>query len=541
MVSDVFGIVGTNLSGVFQVESVVAEGGFGVVYRAEHVAFRAPVALKCLKIPGMMSPEQREQFVEGFREEGELLFHLSAQIPEVVRAIHADTITLPEGTLMPYIALEWIEGKPLDSIIILREDAGEAPLSLRQVIKMLTPIAHALHRAHRFEVPGGAVLSITHCDLKPENILITESSRVPAKILDFGIAKARELVNNNVGSVTDSDGARPFTPSYGAPEQWVPKRFGTTGRWTDVWGLALTMVECLTGRPPLDGDIPAMMGTALDTARRPTPRTEGADIPPATDEVFARALAVDPRQRYQSVDAFWTDLERAFGVASSFARAAKRRQRSTYDDGPGLDLPPSEPPRDSQGLLDYGGASELDLEMESGTPSNFELAVEARPSESSGRFDLDHHLSSDPGQPISSADPAAPPGRPATPATASGAHSAVTTGPRPAVAAAARSAVATGSGPAVNESSPTAVRAVVAASRATVRAAAEEAKRSTLILPIVILVLGLGLVGADMIMAQSTKSALALGPIKVRWVGALLSALGIVLTLAGLAGKDDDA
>jgi hypothetical protein len=74
-----------------------------------------------------------------------------------------------------------------------------------------------------------------------------------------------------------------------------------------------------------------------------------------------------------------------------------------------------------------------------------------------------------------------------------------------------------------------------------VRAAAEEAKRSTLILPIVILVLGLGLVGADMIMAQSTKSALALGPIKVRWVGALLSALGIVLTLAGLAGKDDDA
>ena len=293
MVEDVFGILGTTLAGTFHVEEVIAEGGFGVVYRAEHVAFRAPVALKCLKIPGTISPSQSEQFVENFREEAEILFHLSAQIPEVVRPLHADAMTLEDGTFVPYIAMEWIEGKPLDSIIILREQDGLAPLSVRKCLKMLSPIAHALNKAHRFQVPGGAVVSVTHCDLKPENIVVTEKDNpVRAKILDFGIAKARDSMRQNVGRITDSEDSRPFTPSYGAPEQWVPKRFGQTGPWTDVWGLALTLVECLTGRPPIDGDMHAMMGTCLDQTRRPTPATEGISVGDEVERVFHQALSL---------------------------------------------------------------------------------------------------------------------------------------------------------------------------------------------------------------------------------------------------------
>ena len=174
MLVDTLGIIGTTLAGTFLVEEVIAEGGFGVVYRAEHVAFRAPVALKCLKVPGTITPDQADAFIENFREEAEILFHLSAQIQEVVRPLHADALTLDDGTFVPYIAMEWIEGKPLDSIIIMRDDQGLKPLGSRHTIKMLTPIAHALHRAHHFEVPGGAVVSITHCDMKPENVLITD-------------------------------------------------------------------------------------------------------------------------------------------------------------------------------------------------------------------------------------------------------------------------------------------------------------------------------------------------------------------------------
>jgi len=332
MVEDVFGILGTTLAGTFHVEEVIAEGGFGVVYRAEHVAFRAPVALKCLKIPGTISPSQSEQFVENFREEAEILFHLSAQIPEVVRPLHADAMTLEDGTFVPYIAMEWIDGKPLDSIILLREEDGLPPLSMRKCLKMLSPIAHALNKAHRFQVPGGAVVSVTHCDLKPENIVVTERDNpVRAKILDFGIAKARDTMRQNVGRITDSEDSRPFTPSYGAPEQWVPKRFGQTGPWTDVWGLALTLVECLTGRPPIDGDMHAMMGTCLDATRRPSPGREGASVSDEVERVFLQALAVDPRERFQDVESFWTALEDAEGVVSTFERARARRKRPTYD------------------------------------------------------------------------------------------------------------------------------------------------------------------------------------------------------------------
>ena len=77
----VFGIVGSTQAGAFRVEEAVAEGGFAVVYRAYHTAFRAPVALKCLKVPSMLSDRQKDEFLEQFRAEAELLFRLSARIP----------------------------------------------------------------------------------------------------------------------------------------------------------------------------------------------------------------------------------------------------------------------------------------------------------------------------------------------------------------------------------------------------------------------------------------------------------------------------
>ena len=67
MAEDVFGIVGSLQAAVFRVERVVAEGGFGVVYRAHHEGFKAAVALKCLKIPGAFSAEQRQAFLQGMR------------------------------------------------------------------------------------------------------------------------------------------------------------------------------------------------------------------------------------------------------------------------------------------------------------------------------------------------------------------------------------------------------------------------------------------------------------------------------------------
>ncbi|EYF07606.1 serine/threonine protein kinase [Chondromyces apiculatus] len=339
MADDVFGIVGTTQAGNFHIEKVVAEGGFGVVYRALHGGFRAPVALKCLKVSEARTPKERELFLEKFREEAQLLFRLSASIPEVVRPLHIDVLHLKNGQFVPFLAMEWLEGEALDRLIDRRRMQGEAPMALQKLMKLFRPIAHAIARAHHFSGADGTTISVIHRDLKPENIFIVTHDGVDrARILDFGIAQARSLAEQAVGKVTSSDQLNAFSPAYAAPEQWVPKRYGQAGPWTDVWGLALTMVETLVGHQIIDGETQAMMGTALDPERRPTPRAEGCNVAADVDAVFERALAVNPRDRTKDIETFWTELESALGFSPSFGNRPS-------DDGYGpLSVPPPSAP-----------------------------------------------------------------------------------------------------------------------------------------------------------------------------------------------------
>ncbi|WP_437786551.1 serine/threonine protein kinase [Sorangium sp. So ce1097] len=369
MADDVFGIVGTTQAGNFHVEQVVAEGGFGVVYRAIHAGFRAPVALKCLKVSEAKTPRERQLFLEKFREEAQLLFRLSASIPEVVRPLHVDVLHLKRGEFVPFLALEWLEGESLDKVIDRRRLKGEPPIPLHRLMKMMRPIAQAIARAHRFPSPDGTV-SIIHRDLKPENIFITtQEGTERLRILDYGIAQAKTLAEQAVGRVTNGDPLNAFSPAYGAPEQWAPKRFGQAGTWTDVWGLALTMVEALVGRQVIEGEAQAMMGTALDVKRRPTPRTEGANIPPEVDAVFERALAVSPRDRTRDIETFWSELEAAMGLAPSFGRASADDAYSVPPPSSSMRASP-QVKRGAHVWLDTpadGGSLEIDLDMAPGS------------------------------------------------------------------------------------------------------------------------------------------------------------------------------
>ncbi|HEY4104624.1 MAG TPA: protein kinase [Polyangiaceae bacterium] len=325
MTEDVFGIVGSVIAGAYHVERVVAEGGFGVVYRAHHGGFRAPVALKLLKVPPQNS-QQQAAFLELFRAEAELSFRLAASLPTVVRPLHVDAFTAYDGRFVPYIVLEWLDGMTLDELIKQRNRDGAMPLQLRRLVRLLSPVARALERAHNFSGSEGRV-SIVHRDLKPENIFIAEvAGEEVVKILDFGIGKVKSAASQVAGRMSQ-DGQAPaaFTPAYGAPEQWAPKQFGQTGPWTDVWGLALCLVEALAGHPVIDGDPAAMMVTALDPRRRPTPRAEGVDLPDAAEEVFLRALALDPRQRQRDAGVFWNELLAAIDVPVSERGIALQR------------------------------------------------------------------------------------------------------------------------------------------------------------------------------------------------------------------------
>jgi eukaryotic-like serine/threonine-protein kinase len=346
-VRDPFGIVGTMQSRVFRVEAAVAEGGFGVVYRAYHEAFRSYVALKCLKVPDVLSDEQKLGLLEKFRTEAELLFRLSASLPEIVRPLQfgvleledgsPGTPTLGAGAVVPYLAMEWLEGQTLGAFVAGRVAQSKPPLTLSRAVELLTPVAKALARAHDFRGTNGGAVTIIHRDMKPENVFLANiDGEQRPKILDFGIARIRADASAMLGRATGADPLHAFSPAYAAPEQWNPSVYGATGPWTDVYALALVLTEVLIGRPPIDGDFTVMMGSALNKDWRPTPRARGANVTDETERVFERALAVDPRLRTASVEAFWTQLELSCGRGPSITR----RHEPILSDLPSTPPPP---------------------------------------------------------------------------------------------------------------------------------------------------------------------------------------------------------
>jgi eukaryotic-like serine/threonine-protein kinase len=366
MAEDVFGIVGSVIAGAYHVEGVVAEGGFGVVYRAHHGGFRAPVALKLLKVP-QQNPAQRAEFLELFRAEAELLFRLSASLPTVVRPLHVDAFLAGDGRFVPYLVMEWLDGLTLDALIKQRNGAGLGSVPLRKLVRLLTPVARALERAHNFTGPEGAI-SVAHRDLKPENIFIAQvAGEEVVKLLDFGIGKVRSAASQVAGRMSQ-DGQAPmaFTPAYGAPEQWAPRHYGQTGPWTDVWGLALCIVETLAARPIIEGDPATMMAIALDPARRPTPRSEGVDVPDAVELVFERALALDPRARQRDAGVFWNELTAALQAPADEHSRSVRDARAEGGRAPRIELAelPSRPPAARASAVSLAAERALGMDLE---------------------------------------------------------------------------------------------------------------------------------------------------------------------------------
>jgi serine/threonine-protein kinase len=234
-------------------------------------------------------------------------------------------------------------------------------------VRLLTPVARALERAHNFTGPEGAI-SVAHRDMKPENIFIAQvAGEEVVKLLDFGIGKVRSAASQAAGRLSQ-DGQAPmaFTPAYGAPEQWAPRHYGQTGPWTDVWGLALCIVETLAARPIIEGDPATMMGIALDPARRPTPRSEGVDVPDAVELVFERALALDPRARQRDAGVFWNELTAALQAPADEGSRSSRGARSEGDRAPRIELAemPSRAPASAARAAAVSQAAERALGMD---------------------------------------------------------------------------------------------------------------------------------------------------------------------------------
>ncbi len=300
---DPFLWVGQTIDGKYEVQSRVGEGGFAVVYRCLHRGFNEICAVKALKIPKKLQGDTREKFLESFTAEGKLLHQLSRANASIVQALDVGAAISPNGTWTPYIVLEWLDGLTLEDDLRSRKKDGVGGRTMAEALTMLEPAASALGTAH--------AQSIAHRDVKPANLfLATVGGKRALKVLDFGIAKV--LSEPDVALAFEATGAslQAFTPRYGAPEQF-DRRFGATGPWTDVFALALIVVEVVSGKSALEGDTPQLFVASSNIQHRPTLRASGVDEGAAVEAVLSRALAVDPKERYPSATAFWSALVHA--------------------------------------------------------------------------------------------------------------------------------------------------------------------------------------------------------------------------------------
>ena len=274
--------------GPYRLASLLGEGGMGQVWRASRSAGhddgpRRDVALKLPHIELLAGP-----FRQRFRRERDVLATLTH--PHIAALYDAGISA--EGH--PYMALELVTGAPITAYC----QASAAPVE--RIVDLIRQVLDALAYAH--------ARLIVHRDIKPSNVMVTADGQV--KLLDFGIAKLLDADVLAEAPLTEI--GRLATPGYAPPEQMEG---GAITISADLFATGVLLFELCTGqRPPRlhagGADAPlassrAASAVAASGGAAPSRRLRG-DL----DAIIARALAIDPAQRYSSADAFAGDLRR---------------------------------------------------------------------------------------------------------------------------------------------------------------------------------------------------------------------------------------
>ncbi|MBA3895152.1 MAG: serine/threonine protein kinase [Gemmatimonadales bacterium] len=260
----------------------------GAAYLAERAdgQYEQRVALKVIK-RGM----DTEQVLARFRAERQILASLDH--PNIARLL--DGGSTDQG--VPFLAMEYIEGEPIDAWTARRA------LSVDERLRLLLQVCGAVAYAHQHLV--------VHRDIKPLNILVTPEG-VP-KLLDFGIAKVlHEHADQATSTVT---GMRLLTPEYASPEQVEGRRATTV---SDVYALGVVLYELLTGQSPyrLRSRAPLDVVEAVRTTDPERPSAIGGTeklrcrLRGDLDTILLTALRKEPARRYQSVEQFAGDVRR---------------------------------------------------------------------------------------------------------------------------------------------------------------------------------------------------------------------------------------
>lgn len=243
----------------YQIEKLIAIGGMAAVYRALDSENR-PVALK------LMPAEFEADPLLSTRFESEMKILSGLEHDNIVHV--SSTGTTPDG--LRYIAMEYLPGGTL-----------RGKRSLREALDIMSQICAGLQHSHS--------RGIIHRDLKPSNILLTRDGK--AKIADFGLAK-REHTTSEAPSLTLT-GAQLGTPHYMAPEMLA--EVASSDSRSDIYSMGVMLYQMLTGKIPV--------GRYEKVSRV-------VQVPKSTDAILAKAMAVDPEKRFQSVEELRIALDR---------------------------------------------------------------------------------------------------------------------------------------------------------------------------------------------------------------------------------------
>lgn len=260
----------------FRIEEEIGEGGFGRVYAAWDPVLERRVALKVL------APESPDDELAGAVRERFLRESRTAAGLDHPRIVPIHTASEYQG--VPYLVMRFVDGGDL------RGELRRGPLSLARTVTVISQVADALDRAHRS--------GLVHRDVKPANVLCAAEGD-DVYLTDFGITRQ---MRQPAGQALTRTGQVPASPHYASPEQLVAD--GELGPATDVYSLGCTAFECLTGRVPFPGSNHLDVGHQHLHAPRPTVTRHRPDLPAPLDDVLARALAVEPEDRYPSCTDF---------------------------------------------------------------------------------------------------------------------------------------------------------------------------------------------------------------------------------------------
>lgn len=264
-------VPGEMFAGKFRLERQLASGGMGFVWRAWDTQLEIPVAIKVMADAMVDSPGYVARF------------QLEAKAAAQIRSPHVVNI-YEHGVheRLPYIVMELLEGETLNDRL-----RRQRRLSLPATARILRDICKALHRAHE--------LGIVHRDLKPANVFLARDVDDDiVKVLDFGIAK---LTQGGGGGFVTATGELMGTPHYMSPEHIQASKH--VDHRADLWSLGIIAFRALTGHLPYNGGIYEVTSQIL-TGPVPVASALAPDLPPAVDAFFARALARDIRDRFQS-------------------------------------------------------------------------------------------------------------------------------------------------------------------------------------------------------------------------------------------------